>query len=294
MRKVLIIFLLSLLFFILISPFRGEIITFCNLQGVQTSSIVGMIGYYFITLVLIIRYEDKIPKLLIIISIFLGASIFSLPLYIFDLKHNSTSFLEYIIRILSILLAFLCSQIKTKKSRVWFTIISLNVCLWLSTIGYNFWNYKLAYGTFRGKVSDDNIYNLTFDIANNTKVSINEFKGKYLIVDCWFTYCNGCYEEFPKVQQLYNKYKNDGTISIYSCHSRIESYNENVSTGNEILRMKGFDLPSLSVNIYDTILKEIGVKSYPTVLIFDKNSKLIYRGDIDGAEKLINKLTMDR
>ncbi|MDH6353979.1 3-hydroxymyristoyl/3-hydroxydecanoyl-(acyl carrier protein) dehydratase [Dysgonomonas sp. PH5-45] len=85
--------------------------------------------------------------------------------------------------------------------------------------------------------------------------------------------------------------KDNPQVQVFALHSRIEKEKETYATGAEILKKENLYLPSLSINIEDTILrKELKVKKYPMVLIFDKESRLIFRGGIEMASKYLEKL----
>jgi cytochrome c biogenesis protein CcmG/thiol:disulfide interchange protein DsbE len=45
------------------------------------------------------------------------------------------------------------------------------------------------------------------DIVANGKATFSSYKGKVLIVDFWATWCEPCKKSFPKLQELYTKYK---------------------------------------------------------------------------------------
>jgi hypothetical protein len=62
---------------------------------------------------------------------------------------------------------------------------------------------------------------------------------------------------------------------------------ESISAGNTILQEKGYTFPCLSIDIDNPVLQELGVNRYPTVLIFNKTSELIFKGNMENASQYI-------
>ncbi len=53
----------------------------------------------------------------------------------------------------------------------------------------------------------------TIDI-NNKSIKLSDFKGKYLLIDFWASWCIPCRKGSPKLLKLYDKYKSKGLIVL--------------------------------------------------------------------------------
>ena len=74
------------------------------------------------------------------------------------------------------------------------------------------------------------------------------------------------------------------TYSVFCCDDKD---GETCETGQDILNKRNCSFPILAIDKDNPILKEIGVTCFPTVIIFDPDGKLIFRGNIEYAEKYL-------
>lgn len=108
--------------------------------------------------------------------------------------------------------------------------------------------------------------------------SFSDYKGKVLLVDFWFQGCKPCLEEMKFFPELFKKYDSELAImSISTDPKKLTEYllhekpkpwnfllsdNTNWTFYNDNMKEKSF-------------VKELGITSYPTYLLFDKNGELI-------------------
>jgi thiol-disulfide isomerase/thioredoxin len=194
---------------------------------------------------------------------------------------------DFLFHLLGIVMGYLFYK-STKVFRTIIVLLSLSCCLFIYFKGYEMWHHKLNFGTFTGKPEQTVVSDFQFADEKGQLFSINDFAGKYTIVDCWFTGCGICFRDFPKVQALYAQYKDHPSVSILSMNSRLK--HESDSVASAIIREKGYSFPVYRLDMENPVLHQIGVYKYPTVLIFDKESRLVFRGSIENASKQVSKL----
>lgn len=227
----------------------------------------------------------------------LGCVIFELPFRIMDLilgnfASGLISIPDILVKVIAILLSYWTYIIKKGVFKIALASLSFLFIVWMSFCGYNMWIHKLSYETISGKIEKKYVKNVEFQTSESDTLSLDYFRGKYLVLDHWNTSCGVCYEKFPQVQKFYDVYKNNPELVFYAVHSRGKNgtENEDARKGARILKERGYTFPCLSIDIDNPVLKELGVDGYPTVLIFDKRSDLVFRGNIKNASKFVEKV----
>lgn len=104
------------------------------------------------------------------------------------------------------------------------------------------------------------------DIKGN-EYSLNSLKGKIIVMNFWFVECKPCVMEMPDLNELVKNYKNKDVVFLgfaTNDKSKIDSF----------LKKKDF-----SYNIIPNskkIAEDYKVLAYPTHIIIDENSKIVY------------------
>ncbi|MFQ5672446.1 MAG: TlpA disulfide reductase family protein [Nitrospinales bacterium] len=125
-------------------------------------------------------------------------------------------------------------------------------------------------------VKGDPAPEFTLKSLDGKSVSLQDYRGKYLLVNFWATWCAPCKVEMPSIEALYRQFK-------------IEKFDvlaiSNDMFGEKIVRpfieTHGFTFTVLLDPIL-RVSKRFGVVSLPTTFLIDPEGKII--GVLGGAE----------
>lgn len=118
-------------------------------------------------------------------------------------------------------------------------------------------------------------------------VKLSDFRGKWVIIDFWGSWCGWCIKGFPKLKDAYEQYKPELEILGVDCNEPEKNWRRGVEK---------YKLPW--VNVYNpegtTILSDYAVQGFPTKVIVNPEGKIanITVGEdpsfFDTLAKLIN------
>jgi len=273
-----IIFLASALMLLLI-PFISRKIYYITL--------FSFIGYFYLTLLFFKIFNKKLSIIFVVVIIFAAMFLFhSYTIYTWFVW-DTYGLPAVIAQCLGVISAYYYHKSKSPKNIVPFFLSSCFV-IFMFFQGWDYWLHKINYGTFTGRIE---AYKLqtnfeAFDERKNL-IANNNFQDKIVLLDFWYTRCGICFDKFPQVQVAYDKYKNDSSVLIYAVNKPIEEDKPNQAF--EMIKEEGHSFPVVIAKDED-LPEKFGVKGYPTTFVIDRNGKIIYKGDIEGAVKMVEEL----
>lgn len=82
------------------------------------------------------------------------------------------------------------------------------------TLGYTWVNGDGSADLSNESLSEETVSapDFTLQDLNGNTVSLSDFKGKYVFLNFWATWCGPCRQEIPAMEEIYNKYQDDLVI----------------------------------------------------------------------------------
>lgn len=104
------------------------------------------------------------------------------------------------------------------------------------------------------------------DLQGN-RVALSDFRGKWVVLDFWGSWCGWCIKGFPELKEAYAKYGGRLEIVGIDCNDRPEAWKKAVER---------YELPWVQLyNSKSDGVKELyGVQSFPTKVIIDPEGRI--------------------
>lgn len=99
------------------------------------------------------------------------------------------------------------------------------------------------------------------------KYTLNELKGKIIVMNFWFTSCKPCVLEMPELNKLVKKHQDKDVLFLgfaLNNQSELKAFLKKHSFAYKVIPNSG------------KIAKDYGLNSYPTHIIIDRNLKIVY------------------
>ena len=99
------------------------------------------------------------------------------------------------------------------------------------------------------------------------KVSLDDFRGKVVLLSFWATWCPPCRAELPTIAKLYGEYKNKGVV-VFGVND------EDRGTARKYLEKAGLDLPTLD-DSSQKAHRLYHISAIPTVFLIGADGKVV-------------------
>ena len=105
-------------------------------------------------------------------------------------------------------------------------------------------------------------------------VSLSDFRGKYVLLDFWASWCGPCRAENPNVKKVYEKYKSKGLEIIgVSLDVKVDAWRKAIETDGlpwlHMSDLKGWN--SIVTDVYQ-------IHGIPMLFVLDENNRIVGEG----------------
>ncbi|MCZ4695397.1 AhpC/TSA family protein [Ancylomarina euxinus] len=109
-----------------------------------------------------------------------------------------------------------------------------------------------------------------FPTADGKMISLKDFRGQYLIVDFWASWCGPCRNEIPHLKEVYETYKDKG-VEILSV-----SIDKSKNAWKKAMSQENMTWPQIQApGAGKDIMKEYQFSGIPYIILLDKEGKIV-------------------
>jgi thiol-disulfide isomerase/thioredoxin/plasmid maintenance system killer protein len=124
------------------------------------------------------------------------------------------------------------------------------------------------------------------DKEGNT-IDLGKYKGKYVLLDFWGSWCGPCRASHPHLKALYQQYKDKGFEILGIAYENGASLTEQKKSWLKAITEDALPWTQLLNNEgaeKQDIVKLYGISAFPTKILLDKEGKILARYTGDGTE----------
>lgn len=140
-------------------------------------------------------------------------------------------------------------------------------------------SYKEMMGGFVGMPAPV----FTFQILDGASHSLSEFRGRYVLLDFWGTWCAPCVGEIPTLTEAYKEYEKRGLVIVSICSDAMMG-KSNRDKLIEFTKKRGMTWMQVLDDASAAIHKQYDIKFWPNMFLIDREGKVVTREGLRGPE----------
>ncbi len=137
---------------------------------------------------------------------------------------------------------------------------------------------KMA-GEFIGQPAPD----FVFKTLDGTSHKLSDFRGSYVLLDFWGTWCRPCVDEIPNLATTYDAFKKHGLVVISVGSDAMMGKPDPVKF-EAFTKKKGMVWMQVLDDASGTLHKQYNIKFWPNVFLIDREGIVLQREGLRGAE----------
>lgn len=120
--------------------------------------------------------------------------------------------------------------------------------------------------------------NFTVTDLSDRVVTLSAFKGAYVVLDFWGTWCGPCLKLIPETRKAYQKYKEKKVQFISIAYDNEKDLNKlrQLVSKNEMDWVQVFQNSSDKTS--NSVVNKFRVDAFPSIILIDPKGNIIYRG----------------
>lgn len=118
----------------------------------------------------------------------------------------------------------------------------------------------------------------SYPSTTRQQIKLSDYRGKYVLLDFWESWCGYCIIAIPKIETIYRTYKSNG-LQVLGITT------ENLTQIKKIIERNKLSYPTLAGDT--TILKQYKIEGRPTYVLIGPGGKIVNysAGNLDAIEK---------